>query len=313
MRKIATMLVALGLTIGLLGAGISATFTDSVTATQDISVGDFGCKITAATPIGASNGIALDGKSYTAPDILSSVAGSAPFSFTVTATGDIPVVLSASHSALSSPFSSLGNLAPVAMDAGSSHTYNVGLAWSDLTGYAGADLSITYTVDCNEVTALVPQGEADITESPPGTYTIVSDELVLIPGYEEYGPSPETGSIVFTSATSGKLIGDVDYSFDRSGDVVGGAPRFSIPISEGGAPLAHYAFMDVNSCGGATTISTTSATCGVYYASDPMYLNWDAFVAAHPTWSVAAGHLPFVQVDGGLGTFVISNVTETIH
>jgi len=299
MRKIATMLVALGLTIGLIGAGVSATFTDGVTATQNINVGDFECKITDASPIAASNGIAADGKSltYNAPDVLSGAAGSAPFSFTVKATGDIPVLLRITHSALSAPFSSLNDpIAPVPMDAGESKTYNVGLAWSDLAGYEGASLSITYSVDCSEVDHFVTFGPATVTGSNPWTFAVGGGQW---------------GGVALTSKTSGKLIGNVDYSFDRTGDYGGGAPRFSLPISTNGSPtVAYYAFIDVTSCGGAATVSTASATC-VVYAGSETHANWDAFVAAHPTYTIAAGSLPFVVMDVA-GNYTVSNITETV-
>jgi len=64
MRKIAATLVALGLTLGLLGAGVSATFTDSASANQQINVGSFAIGLQSDTP-GAS--VSPDGKTLTCP------------------------------------------------------------------------------------------------------------------------------------------------------------------------------------------------------------------------------------------------------
>ncbi len=64
MRKVATLLVALGLTIGLIGAGVSAQFTDSASATQQINLGDFGIVLDSSTP-GAT--VSDAGKTLTCP------------------------------------------------------------------------------------------------------------------------------------------------------------------------------------------------------------------------------------------------------
>jgi len=64
MRKIAATLVALGLTLGLFGAGVSATFTDSASASQQINVGSFAIALHSDTP-GAT--VSADGKTLTCP------------------------------------------------------------------------------------------------------------------------------------------------------------------------------------------------------------------------------------------------------
>ena len=91
LRKIAGLLAAVGLAVGLIGSGVGAVFVDQVTATQNIDVGTFGCKIVSATTARRRR-IAGDGKSvtYTSPTITSSAPGNAPFSFTVKNTGSIP-------------------------------------------------------------------------------------------------------------------------------------------------------------------------------------------------------------------------------
>jgi hypothetical protein len=154
-RKLAGLAAAFSLAVGLIGVGVSAQFTSSVTAQENINVGTFGCQIVDATPIGASNGIALNGKSvtYTAPTISSSDPGSAPFSFTVKNTGTIPQVLTvATTPAVSTPWSIINApFAPVALAGGASHPYSTGVAWTTL-GNSNLDqhFSVTWTVSCNE-------------------------------------------------------------------------------------------------------------------------------------------------------------------
>ena len=136
--------------VGLIGGGIGAAFTDRVTAEEHISVGTFECLI-----VQPSDGIiATDGKSvsYTAPTIMSSAPGSAPFSFTVAATGSIPAVLQVSTSPVSAPFSIIG--APFADQTVSypgTYTYNTGVQWTELTSAnEGATGTVTWTIDCVE-------------------------------------------------------------------------------------------------------------------------------------------------------------------
>ena len=311
LRKVAGLLVAFGLMVGLLGSGVGAVFTDQVTAQEQINVGTFACKIVAPS----DGTIAPDGKSvsYTAPDILSSAPGSAPFNFTVKATGSIAAKLHISHDPLPVPFTSIGDpVADVVLDAGTTQLYNVGLAWGTLgAGNIGGSLTITYTVTCSDPTTFTTFGSATVTESPLGTYTIVSNGPDPV-----YDPAPEYGGIALTDKNSGKPIGAVSFSFLSSGDVTGGAPRFSLPIStDGSSTVAFYAFLDAAGCGGATdppapatTVSTSALTCAVNAGGS--YANWAAFVTAHPTYEIAPGSIPFIIADGSLGTFIVSNITE---
>jgi hypothetical protein len=153
-RKLAGLAAGFALAVGLIGAGVGAQFTDSVTANQNISVGTFSCQITAATPLDASNGIALGGKSltYTAGPILSPLPGNAPFTFTVTNTGTIPQVLTVSSSAVGSPFSAmLAPATPVALAAGGSQVFSAGLQWTELdNSNLGQSGTLTYTVTCTD-------------------------------------------------------------------------------------------------------------------------------------------------------------------
>lgn len=139
-------------------------------------------------------------------------------------------------------------------------------------------------------------GDAAITESPAGTFTIVV-------GGGQYG-----GVYVNSRSNSGKAIADVSFSFTATGDIGGGAPRFSLPINVTGTDNAveYYAFIDRNSCGGAVLVSTESATC-IVYAGSEVFPNWAAFAAAHPTYRIAPGTIPFMISDVP-GTYVVSDV-----
>ncbi len=154
MRKLATLLVALGLTFGLIGAGVAATFSDSVTATQNIEVGTLACEISHTT----AGVISSNHKSvtYDAPKILSSAAASAPFTFTVQSTGDIPAKLHVTQTTPGAPFTSiLASPADVVLQQNDTHAYTAGLQWGPLgNDDMGDSASITYTVDCNEVPAV---------------------------------------------------------------------------------------------------------------------------------------------------------------
>ena len=91
LRKTVGLLAAFALAVGMIGAGVSAQFTDQVKAQENIDVGTFSCKI-----VNPSMGnVTPDGKSlvYTAPKIESSAPSSAPFTFTVQNTGSIADVL----------------------------------------------------------------------------------------------------------------------------------------------------------------------------------------------------------------------------
>ena len=158
LRKVAGLLGAFGLMIGLVGGGVSAAFTDQVTAAEHINVGTFACKITAATPTTGTPlpVIAADGKSvsYTPSNILSDVAGSKPFSFTVKNMGSIPMVLTVTQTALTAPFSSIlvDPVAPVTLASGDTTVYAAGIAWTELGNpNINQVVQITYTVACNVV------------------------------------------------------------------------------------------------------------------------------------------------------------------
>src|SRR5664280_839827 len=157
LRKTVGLLTGFALAVGLIGAGVSASFTDSVTAQENINVGTFSCGITATSAGGqlgapGANGYAHS-VTYTAPTIMKSDPGSAPFSFTVLNVGSIPDVLTVATSpVLSTPWSIIGApFAPVALASGASNVYNTGVSWTELVNaQLGAHFTVTWTVSCNE-------------------------------------------------------------------------------------------------------------------------------------------------------------------
>ena len=129
-----------------------------------------------------------------------------------------------------------------------------------------------------------------------------SATIVITPGH--YG-----GVYLNSKSQSGKALANVDFGFTATGDIAGGAPRFSLPIDDPATSAKGdgYAFIDRNSCGGSKVVSTTSPTCIVYFGSQ-VHANWNAFAAAQPTYKIAAGEIPFIIADGSLGTFSVINI-----
>ena len=147
LRKIAGLVAAFGLTLGLLGSGISATFTDQATAGMTIQVGTFDIDITSAQ--GTVSGSIV---TFSAPDIQSSAAGSAPFAFTVTSTGSIPALIHVISTSPAAPFTDkLGSVADFTLTQGESHVFKAGLDWPELSNAAlGKTVSITYTISATQ-------------------------------------------------------------------------------------------------------------------------------------------------------------------
>ena len=62
----------------------------------------------------------------------------------------------------------------------------------------------------------------------------------------------------------------------------------------------------IHGCGG-PLVSTDIATSTVDAGSET-FANWAAFAAAHPTYKIASGSIPFIIADGTLGTYVVSDI-----
>jgi len=154
LHKAAGLLVAAGLMIGLIGAGVSATFTDTATATMTVHVGTFDIQIVDGT--GAPGSISCPAATldsctitYNAPDILGSAPGSLPFSFTIKNTGSIVALVTVTASTPAAPFSDLlgAGGAQASIAAGATHVYAAGLQWTELGNpNQGQSVSIVYSI-----------------------------------------------------------------------------------------------------------------------------------------------------------------------
>jgi len=167
LRKLAGLAAGFALAVGLIGTGVSAQWSKSVTAQENINVGSFGCAIVDWT--GAVSPTPQQSVSFTALPIVNSIPGQAAFSFTVKNTGTVPQNLTISSSGISSPFVDLlGTPAAVPLNGSDTHTYNGGVSWPDLTNYTGGlSASITYTVNCTEKPAIAVVVTGPVTGSGP--------------------------------------------------------------------------------------------------------------------------------------------------
>ena len=135
-------------------------------------------------------------------------------------------------------------------------------------------------------------GTGEVTVTSSTSATIVNDA-------GEFG-----GVYLQSKSESSKPLDSVDFQFRSTGDVGGGAPRFSIPIDDPatGTKVDGYAFLDVNGGGGdptgvvPTLVSTQAGNCQVFFNADT-YANWTAFAAANPTFRTSPGHIPFIIAD----------------
>jgi len=123
------------------------------------------------------------------------------------------------------------------------------------------------------------------------------------------------GVFINSKSLSGKPLSEVVVSFVSTGDVAGGAPRFSIPIDTDGVGSTNngYAFLDALGCnslatsGTMVTVSTALENCHVNFAFVD-YANWRAFAAANPTYRIGPGFIPFIIADGTAGTYKVSSI-----
>lgn len=121
------------------------------------------------------------------------------------------------------------------------------------------------------------------------------------------------GVYINSKKHSGKPLGAISFSFVSTGDVAGGAPRFSIPVDTDGigGTVEGYAFLDAAGCGGVTggeptTVSTSLANCHVNFAGVD-YANWDAFAAAYSTARIAPGAISFIIADVA-GSYAVNSI-----
>jgi hypothetical protein len=124
----------------------------------------------------------------------------------------------------------------------------------------------------------------------------------------------EDGGVFLKSKSQGgKLLNQVAFSFNSTGAVAGGAPRFSIPINTNGTgSISGYAFLDVLGCGYSTgQVSTGLANCHVNFQSVD-YANWATFAAVNPTYRTAPGAIPFIIADGTCADPTCTYVVDSI-
>lgn len=144
-----------------------------------------------------------------------------------------------------------------------------------------------------------PAATGDVTITSGNSARIVND-------VGEYGLVITRSNLIRLSKDklTSRPVGHVKFSFNSSGTVAGGAPRFSIPIdANGDGATDGFAFLDVINCG-STFVSTESSTCKVFYTTE-VHDNWAAFVAAHPTYRVLG--FPFVIADQA-GDYILFDI-----
>jgi hypothetical protein len=146
-----------------------------------------------------------------------------------------------------------------------------------------------------------------------GTVAIGSDgtSATIVNGPGEFG-----GVFLNAKNNGNKPLSAINFSFVSTGDVAGGAPRFSIPIDTDGVAgtVEGYAFLDAAGCGAtvgsnttvSTTVSTASETCAVNFMSVD-YGNWSALATAHPDYRLAAGAVPFIIADQP-GNYAVNSI-----
>jgi hypothetical protein len=119
---------------------------------------------------------------------------------------------------------------------------------------------------------------------------------------------PGEYSGVYIKAKNGaRKIVSVKFSFDYTGDIAGGAPRFSIPIdTDHNRTVEGYAFLDAINCGDDGRVSTTDADCKVFFQSE-VFDNWAAFAQAHPKYRIPPRAIPFIIADQE-GTYHITDI-----
>jgi hypothetical protein len=167
-------------------------------------------------------------------------------------------------------------------------------------------ISITRRRLASPVIALVALATfAGVASAAPVTFQKFGDGNVTITatGAKLNNDAGEySGIYVKSKSLNNKPLANVHVSFMSTGDVAGGAPRFSIPLNTGS-----YAFLDVNNCGTPGVVSSDDATCQVFINTGGSFANWAAMAAAQPTWRVSKTAVPFIIADVA-GNYEVSNV-----
>jgi predicted ribosomally synthesized peptide with SipW-like signal peptide len=220
LRKLVGLLAGFALAVGLIGAGVSASFTDSVTAQENINVGTFSCAITLPSAGTLSN--ENHTLTYDAGAIDSSAAGSAPLTFTVKNTGSIAqvqTIASAWTGNLPANFTDMLTAGAQTVPGGDSHTYNAGITWSALDNSAlGKSGSIKYTVACGELPTVTSGQIAGLVGAAGVRYkahNTGNDIYLGIDGLGTGSPSRVEGNQTFSDGTY-----PVTFAFDKAANRV---------------------------------------------------------------------------------------------
>jgi predicted ribosomally synthesized peptide with SipW-like signal peptide len=153
LRKIAGLLVAGGLMVGLLGAGVGASFTDTATATTNITVGTFSLDVTSTTSgaVVVNNDVTrVHTITYTCPTITSSAPGACPLQISLVNTGSIAITnVAVTWNTVGVPFQAipmLNSYGPIAA-GGHIDIPQAGIMWGQPLTNAnlGQTYSVTYT------------------------------------------------------------------------------------------------------------------------------------------------------------------------
>ena len=149
-----------------------------------------------------------------------------------------------------------------------------------------------------------------------GQVSIAGSSATILIDTGEFGGVFPSGN-----AQQGTLVGSAVYQFTSSGDVGGGAPRFSLPINDGSFdPNADFAFLDAANCGATvgdnpngtqTLVSTRNPGCKVHFHGVD-YANWTTFANSNPTFRIARS-TPFIIADAvpspqTSATYVVSDI-----
>jgi hypothetical protein len=275
MRRVAAILVIAALALGVLGAGVGASYLDTATAVQNISVGTFGCQVSSTDSHAVVNGNSVI---VNLPDIEASgfYGGQTNYLFdvTVTNTGSIPAYVSwtatpsgtitfqpagrmgYAFGTSGDPMTSTLNLA-----AGASHTYAgaIGFMWATLTNDdLGKTASVTYTASCRDTNPISGVAHPSFVGATSGTLTASTAptaKSVVCPA-----GTPQAGSYPWVS------LSGAGYTWCGTGAGVlfpvnstAGWPtsgQFTLTTSNGAATVA-YTGLTATAFTGVSTVSGT--------------------------------------------------------
>lgn len=146
--------------------------------------------------------------------------------------------------------------------------------------------------------------------APDGTATLdnVSNDATGVTNpYDQY-----SGVYLQNSNLDGKKLSAVNQlAFDYTGVPTAGSPRLTLPIDKNGDGVTDvYASIGAYYCndGAGHVDAINDLSCQIFLNDNSAgpWANWDAFVAANPTWKIGK-NLPFIIADDP-GTWTVSNV-----